>query len=269
MKINGETKVIGFFGSTFKTSKMYAMYNAAFEVLNLNYTYIPFEVTDLKQAVDGIRTLGIKGVGVTVPYKIEILKYLDELDDNARRIGAVNVVINNNGKLIGGNTDGIGAVKALKKITTISGKKIILLGSGGAARAIAFALTDAKGMVVILNRTGKTAEELARSAGCRSNNMESLSDEMKDTDIIINATTVGMNPDNNKSLVPRQFLKPNMIVMDLVTNPENTMFLNSAQKAGCKIVFGKSLLFWQAVEKFKMFTGHDAPIKEMERTLYA
>src|SRR3989344_4504637 len=112
MTINGETKIIGFFGSTYKTSKMYALYNAAFKALNLNYVYIPFMVSDLKKAVEGIKNLGIHAVGVTIPYKIDIIKYLDELDENAKRIGAVNAVINVNEKLIGYNTDGLGAVMA-------------------------------------------------------------------------------------------------------------------------------------------------------------
>ena len=114
IKINGETQIIGFFGSTYKTSKMYAMYNAAFKALDLNYIYIPLVVNNLQKAVEGIRNLGIKGIGVTIPYKIEMIKYLDELDENAKRVGAVNVVINNHGKLIGGNTDGLGAMKALE-----------------------------------------------------------------------------------------------------------------------------------------------------------
>src|SRR3989344_6734624 len=113
MKINGETKLIGFFGSTFRTSKMYAMYNAVFEALGLNFVYVPFVVEDIKSGVKAIRSLGIHAVGVTIPFKISIMKHLDELDEDAKRIGAVNVVINNNGKLIGGNTDGKGGVKAL------------------------------------------------------------------------------------------------------------------------------------------------------------
>src|SRR6266516_121098 len=147
-KINGETNVIGFFGATYRTSKMYAMYNAAFEALGLNYIYIPFIVQDLAKAVEGVRNLGVQALGVTIPYKIEILPYLDELDSDAQRIGAVNAVINSGGRLIGANTDGKGAVRALQEATSIAGKKVILLGAGGAARALAFALADARGSEV-------------------------------------------------------------------------------------------------------------------------
>src|SRR2546426_6287353 len=173
-RINGETQIIGFFGSTYKTSKMYAMYNAAFEALGLNYVYVPLIVKDLEKAVEGIRHLGIKAIGVTIPYKIDILPYLDELDSDARRIGAVNAVINNNGKLLGANTDGKGAVKALQEVTDIAGKKIVLLGAGGAARAIAFAIVDEGGNLVIVNRTTAAAENLAEAAGCTYETLDKL-----------------------------------------------------------------------------------------------
>src|SRR5713226_7386508 len=132
-RINGETHLVGFFGATYRTSKMYAMYNAAFEALGLNYVYVPPIVKDLEKAVEGVRHLGIKAIGVTIPYKIDVIPYLDELDSDARRIGAVNAIVNNNGKLVGANTDGKGAVKALQGVTAIAGKNVVLLGAGGAA----------------------------------------------------------------------------------------------------------------------------------------
>lgn len=269
MKINGETQIVGFFGSTYKTSKMYAMYNAAFKALSLNYVYIPFVVDDLKKAVDGIRHLGIKAAGVTIPYKIEIIKYLDELDENAKRIGAVNVVINNNGKLTGYNTDGLGGVKALKEVTKISGKKIILLGSGGAARALAFAVRDEGGNLIITNRTREIGRDLANVINCQFVQFDQLDKKIKDADILINATSVGMAPNSKESLVDKKLLHSDLIVMDIVTNPKETKLLKSAKKMRCKIVYGERMLFWQAVLKFKLFTGIGAPIKVMERALYA
>lgn len=269
MKINGETKIVGFFGSTYKTSIMYAMYNAAFKALNLNYVYIPFVVDNLKKAVDGIRHLGIRAVGVTIPYKIEIIKHLDELDYNAKRIGAVNVIINHNDKLTGYNTDGLGGMKALKEVTTISGKKIIILGAGGAARALAYALSDEKADIVILNRTKEPARDLAETVGCHFGSITDLRNEIKGADIIINATSVGMAPDNNKSLVDKNLLHSDLIVMDIVTCPRETKLIKDAKERGCKIVYGERMLFWQAVLKFKLFTGIDAPMEVMERTLYA
>lgn len=269
MKINGDTKIIGFIGSTYKTSKMYAMYNAAFEKLNLNYAYIPFVVTDLKQAVVGIRTLGIKGVGVTIPYKIEIIKYLDVLDDNAKKIGAVNVVINNDGKLIGGNTDGIGGTMALKEVTEIRGKKVILLGAGGASRALAFSIRDEGGELVIVNRTKKIGQDLAHLLHCQFVQLNQLDKKINNVDILINTTSVGMMPNDNESLVDNKLLHSSPVVMDLVTNPEETKLIKDAKVKGCKIVYGKRMLFWQAVLKFKLFTGVEAPYNIMERALYA
>lgn len=267
MKMNGGTQIIGFFGSTYKTSKMYALYNAAFKTLQLNYVYIPFVVKDLKKAVEGIRHLGIKAVGVTVPYKIAIIKYLDGLDENAKKIGAVNVVINRSGKLIGGNTDGLGGVRALKEKTAIAGKRVILLGAGGAARALAFALENNGGKLLILNRTLNDAKKLAKAAKARSASLKSLEKEIANTNILINATSVGMMPDINKSLVGKCLLHPKLVVMDLVTNPKETKLLIDAKAKNCKIVYGDRMLFWQAVLKFKMFTGVEAPVKVMEKAL--
>lgn len=267
MKINGETKLIGFFGSTYKTSKMYAMYNAAFEALGLNYAYVPLVVKDLKKAVEGIRHLGINAVGVTIPYKIEIIPFLDELDDNTKRIGAVNVVLNKDGKLIGGNTDGEGAVMALKEKTEIKGKKVILLGAGGAARAIAFAVKDEGGELTILNRTVSEAEELAKTVECQFGGLDKLSELISTADILINSTSVGMAPDINQSLVDKKLLSQRLTVMDIVSNPRETKLLKEANEAGCQLVFADRMLLWQGVLKFEMYTGIKPPIKIMEKAL--
>lgn len=268
MKINGETQIIGFVGSTYRFSKMYALYNAAFKAMNLNYIYIPFIVSDLKPAIDGIRNLGIKGIGVTIPYKVEIIKYIDELDENAKRIGAVNVVINHNGKLIGGNTDGLGAVKALKeKIRDLKNKKVLLLGAGGAARALAFTLKDEKVSLTVLNRTTDEAVELSKRVGCNFDNLTNFKKIIADNDIVINSTCVGMQPNINESLVVKELLTPKMTIMDLVTNPKETKLVKDAKDKGCRIVYGDRMLFWQAVLKFKIFTGVDAPVKVMEKAL--
>src|SRR5271157_3808780 len=152
MKINGATKLIGFFGSTYRTSKMYAIYNAAMEALGLNYLYVPFVVGDLQKAVEGMRHLGIAAAGVTIPYKISIIPYLDELDAESQMVGAVAVVVNRDGKLIGSTTDGQGALRALQEKTEVAGKKVVLIGAGGAARAIAFTVHRAGGQLTVLNR---------------------------------------------------------------------------------------------------------------------
>lgn len=267
MKINGETKLIGFFGSTFKTSKMYLMYNAVFEKLNLNFVYVPFMVEDIKKGVEAIKNLGIHAVGVTIPFKVSIIKHLDELDEDAKRIGAVNVVLNKDGKLIGGNTDGKGGVKALKEKTEIKGKKIILLGAGGAARALAFAIKDEGGELIILNRTVHDAQELAKAVGCQFGGLKKLRELLSTADILINSTSVGMAPDINKSLVDNKLFHKKLTVMDIVSNPRETKFLQEAKEAGCQVVFAERMLLWQGALKFEMYTGIKPPIAIMEKAL--
>ena len=267
VKINGETQLIGFFGSTYKTSKMYAMYNAAFEALGLNYVYVPFIVKDLEKAVEGVRHLGIKAIGVTIPYKIAVLPYLDELDSDARRIGAVNAIVNHDGMLLGANTDGKGAVKALQEVIDIAGKKVVLLGAGGAARAIVFAIADEGGDLVIVNRTKDAAEDLAKAVDCKYAPVDKLEQELKGADVVINATSVGMVPNENESLVKKESLSSELIVMDLVTNPKETKLLKEAKERGCKIVYGDRMLFWQGVLKFQLYTGVEPPIEVMEKAI--
>lgn len=267
MNINGETKLIGFFGSTYRTSKMYAMYNSVFLHLGLNYVYVPFVVHDIKKGVEGIRALGIGAVGLTIPFKVSIIKYLDELDKDAKRIGAVNVVLNINGKLVGGNTDGKGGVTALKEKTEIKGKNVVLLGAGGAARALAFALNDEGGEITILNRTLDEAKELAQAVGCQFGGLEELSGLMPSADILINSTSVGMAPEIDQSLVDKGLLRKKITVMDVVSDPRETKLLREAKNAGCELVFAEKMLLWQGALKFKYYTGIEPPISIMEKAL--
>jgi shikimate dehydrogenase len=266
-RINGETQMIGFFGSTYRTSKMYAMYNAAFEALELNYIYVPLVVKDLAKAVQGVRHLGIKAIGVTIPYKVNVVPYLDALDEDAKRIGAVNAIVNNNDVLLGANTDGKGAVKALQEVTDIARKKVVLLGAGGSARAIAFAIADKEGDLVIVNRTEDAAATLAKTVNCKYEALGKLEQEIKDAHIVINATSVGMTPNINETLVEKALLSPKLVVMDLVSNPKETRLLKEAKERGCKVVYGNRMLLWQGVLKFKVYTGIEPPLEAMEKAL--
>jgi shikimate dehydrogenase len=266
-RINGETHLIGFFGATYRTSKMYAMYNAAFEALGLNYVYVPLIVKDLEKAVEGVRHLGIKAIGVTIPYKIDVVPYLDELDSDARRIGAVNAIVNHHGTLLGANTDGKGAVKALQEVTAIAGKKVVLLGAGGAARSVAFAVSDEGGKLVIVNRTADVAAALAEAVNGKYATLDKLEQEIQDAHIVINATSVGMVPTENQSLVKKTALSSATVVMDLVSHPKETTLLQEARERGCNIVYGDRMLFWQGILKFKVYTEIEPPIEVMEQAL--
>ncbi len=270
--IDGETKLIGFLGSTYRTSKMYAMYNAAIEVLGLNFRYVPFVVDDLEQAVNGLRHLGIAAVGVTIPYKIDIIPFLDELDADARRIGAVNVVVNRDGRLIGGNTDGRGARRALaEQMPDLHGRRIVLLGAGGAARAIAFALHDAGARLTILNHTPAGAAGLAADVGggAAAGGFDRLPELLPRSEILINTTPVGMagTAAAGQSPVPTRLLHPGLLVMDIVAKPPVTALLQAALDRGCPVVYGSRMLLWQGVEKFHLYTGVEPPIAVMEAAM--
>jgi len=271
VNINGETKLIGFFGSTYRTSKMYAVYNAAFQALGLNYVYVPFVVQDLQKAVEGIRHLGIAAVGVTIPYKIAIIPYLDELDAESRLVGAVAAVLNRNGRLIGSTTDGQGALRALQDKTDVKGKRVLLLGAGGAARAIAFALQQAGAHVTVLNRIEEIqmAQSLGQALGCPWGDLSQLESVASQADILINTTPVGQSqtPLEGQSLVPGHLLRAGMTVMDIVTTPRQTPLLRQAAQAGCAVVYGDEMLLWQAVFKFKLYTGVEPPIEVMRHAM--
>lgn len=271
VKINGETKLIAFLGSTYRTSKMYAIYNAAMEALGLNYLYVPMVVNDLGKAVEGIRHLGIAAAGVTIPYKISIIPHLDELDEESRLVGAVAVVVNQNGKLIGGTTDGKGAVKALREKTEVAGKRVALIGAGGAARAIAFSLTQQGGKLTVLNRVEEIdmAESLGKAVGCPWGDFSKLEATVSDADIVIQTTPVGManSPLAGKSVLPPSLLRPELTVMDIITNPRRTPLLDAAEAKGCAVVYGERMLLWQAVYKFKLYTGVEPPVEVMEQAM--
>ena len=243
------------------------MYNAAFEALGLNYVYVPFIVNDVEKAVSGMRHLGIRAAGVTIPYKMSVMPYLDELNSDARKIGAVNAILNTDGKLVGANTDGKGAVKALQEVTAVAGKKVVLLGAGGAARGIAFALVDAGGSVVIVNRTTDAAVTLAKAVDGIYQTIDKLAQAIKDAHIVINATSVGMVPTDNESLLRKELLAPQLTVMDIISHPKETKLLKEAKAQGCQIVYGDRMLFWQGVLKFQLYTGVEPPIDVMEKAI--
>jgi shikimate dehydrogenase len=249
------------------------MYNAAITALGLNYAYVPFAVADLAQAVAGVRHLGIAAVGVTIPYKIDIMPYLDELDSDAQRIGAVNVVVNQGGWLVGRNTDGHGAVRALEEQTPVRGQCVTLCGAGGAARAIAFALRDAGAELVILNRTAARAAELAQVVGgsTSSGDFRQLPAALARSTLVVQTTPVGManTPDAERSPIPADLLRPDMTVMDIVSNPRETVLLQQARARGCRVVYGYRMLLWQGIYKFQHYTGVEPPIAVMEQAMEA
>jgi shikimate dehydrogenase len=241
------------------------IHNAAYRALGLNYAYITRPVRDIGRAIETIRTSGLRGVGVTTPHKVAVMPYLDRTDDAARLIGAVNTIVNDNGTLTGYNSDGEGALKALEEVTDVGGKKVVIVGSGGAALAIAAALKD-KAELIILNRTESKAGALADRVGAKDYGDLTKLSVIAGADILINATTVGMN-DSGESVVPQEFLHPRLTVFDIVYEPRETRLLREAKEKGCAVVYGERMLLYQAAKQFELFTGHPAPLEIMESAL--
>jgi shikimate dehydrogenase len=259
------TRVCCLIGDPVAHSLSPLIHNAAYQALGLNFSYVTLRTSDVGQAIETIRTNGLRGASVTTPHKVSVMPYLDRIDPTARLIGAVNTIVNDDGILTGYNTDGEGALKALEEVTSVSGKKVVIIGSGGAARAIAAALKD-KARLIILNRTGAKAKELAEKVKAKDYGDLTKLPLVAGADILINATTVGMT-DSGQSLVPRELLHPKLTVFDIVYNPRETRLRREAKEKGCAVVYGDRMLLYQAAGQFELFTGHPVPIGVMESAL--
>jgi shikimate dehydrogenase len=265
MEINQYTELYGVIGKPVRHSLGPLMHNAAFTHKGMNAIYLAFESDDIEGAVKGMRSLGIKGMSVTIPYKSAVIPLLDEIDPLAREIGAVNTVVNNNNRLIGYNTDASGALNALEEIVSVNGKSCIIIGAGGAARAIGYILKRHNVDLIIVNRSVEKGRELSKSLGSRFIEMEQLGDVK--VDILINTTPVGMYPDVDFYPVPENLLKPGMTVMDIIYNPETTRLLRLASEKGCRVVKGIAMFIYQGSEQFRLWTGKDAPVDVMKRVV--
>jgi len=278
MKISGKTGVCGIIGDPVKHSLSPVMHNAAFEELNLDFVYVAFRVgrEELREAIIGARSLDIHGLNVTMPHKNAVMRYLDEIDSTAKSIGAVNTILNDEGRLVGYNTDGVGALKALEENgITPNGKKLLLLGAGGAGKAIAFHAAREVEELIILNRTPKKAKKLAEVLRKESNkkidgnkfSTEIMKQELRDADILVNATSVGMHPDVNQSLVSPSLLKPDLCVIDIIYNPLETKLAKDAKTVGAKVISGIEMLVYQGAASFEIWTNHPAPVKVMKQAV--
>lgn len=276
MSVSGKTRVCAIIGDPVAHSLSPVMHNAAFKEFGLNLVYVAFNVPakDLKHAVLGVKSLGLKGLNITMPHKNEVMKYLDELDVSAKSVGAVNTILNNQGKLVGYNTDGQGAMVALQENGVCpEKKKLVILGAGGAAQAIAYQATQDVNELVILNRTPNKAKKLVKSlpqnlttkvhSGALS--FDVLKQELETADILINATSVGMHPDTESSPVISDLLRSDLSVMDLVYNPLETKLLKDAKNVGAKVISGLEMLIYQGAVSFHIWTNCPAPIDVMRK----
>lgn len=244
-----------------------AMHLAGYQALGLSFTYVPFRVTDLRGAITGMRALGIRGFGVSMPYKLEIMPLLDELHPLAARIGAVNTVVNEEGRLFGHNTDCVGAVRALAEVRAVKGARVLLLGAGGAGRAVAFGLVDEGAEVVLANRDANKAKALAAEVGCEATNLDDALRCAGDFDVLVNATSVGMREVDPSSPIPEACIAAGQVVMDIVYKPIETELVRSASRRGATAIHGGRMLLHQAARQFELYTGRKAPLEAMDSAL--
>lgn len=266
-QINGSTRIYGIMGSPVSHSLSPAMHNAAFAHLGLNAAYVPFAVKDLAQAVAGLRGLGVAGASVTIPFKEAIIPLLDALGSKAAGIGAVNTVVCDQNRLRGHNTDWLGAVTALKDKTAIKGEHFLLLGAGGAARAIVFGLLEEGAAVSVTDLDPARARALALEWGVEALALKDL--KHCPARILINATPVGMAPGVDEIPIEPQLLDRFDLVMDIVYQPLTTRLLREAQGRGAATIDGLQMLIHQATAQFELFTGEKAPLEVMSRAAYA
>ncbi len=285
-RISGHTGLLALIGSPVGHSGSPAMYNYSFEKLGLDYVYVAFDINvdQVKDAVAAIRTFQMRGCNVTMPCKSEAFKYMDELSPAARIIGAVNTIVNDDGKLTGYITDGEGFVENLRDHgIDVRGKKITVAGGGGAATAIQVqcALDGAREISIFnikdafFKRTLETAEKIRNEVPGIVVNVYDIADiaqmtkEIQSSDIFANATIVGMKPMENESVVKDlSAFRPGLVVADAVYNPEETKLLREAKEAGCICINGKGMLLWQGVAAFKLYTGQDMPVEEVKELFF-
>jgi len=245
-----------------------SMHNAGYAAVGLPYIYQPFKVTDVPGAIAGMRALGIRGLGVSYPHKQAVMEHLDAIDPMARRIGAVNTIVNDQSRLTGYNTDSMGAVRALSEVRSLDGASVLLLGAGGAASAIAHGLAEARARVTIANRSLERGTTLARASGAVAIAWSDIARAGR-FDVLVNATPLGMSDVDPASPVPDAALYDGLLVMDIVFKPVQTRLLAAARAKGAKIIHGGRMLLHQAARQFELYTGRDAPLAAMDVALQA
>lgn len=255
------------FGNPVGHSLSPIMHTAAFAATAFNGVYVAVPVPDIRPAVTGLRALGFRGASITLPHKESVMACLDEVEETARRIKAVNTIVNTDGRLQGYNTDVSGAIRALKEKTPLAGRAVAILGAGGAARAVAFGIVAEGGRVTIFNRAAGRGAKLADELQAE---FRPLSDFKADPyEIMVNTTPLGMTPRADEMPVAVEKLRPGLVVMDIVYNPLKTRLLREAAGAGCTTIDGLSMFVHQGARQFELWTGMKAPVDIMRMTVEA
>jgi shikimate dehydrogenase len=279
MEINTRTQLCGVIGNPVAHSLSPAIHNAAFQKLGLNYVYLAFRVDTIGDAIKGLRALGgFRGASVTIPHKVSVVPFLDDIEATAQQIGAVNTILAVDGKLTGYNTDATGALRALKERgAPLKNETVAMLGSGGAARAIAFALAAESSINCLILLGIEEKERMALAADLRTKTTINVVDFNLDeaalkavlpqVRVLIHCTPIGMAPKVGKSCVPAVLLHRGLTVMDIVYNPRNTQLLLDAQAAGCCTIPGLEMFLHQAAAQFELWTSKAAPTDVMRAVL--
>jgi shikimate dehydrogenase len=255
------------------------MHNAAFAATELDYVYVAFYVRNVQQAAEGVKGFGIRGLSVTIPHKVEIMRYLDHIAPLAAKIGAVNTVINDNGILTGTNTDADGALRAIEEHDQVQGKTVAILGVGGAARAVAFAIACERcpQRLILLYRPEDESMAAALLAAIQPHtavplstvkmNEATLRNTIPVTDILVHTTPVGMHPHTDACLVPESLFSERHLVFDIIYNPAKTLLLQRAESRGARVINGIPMFVYQGAEQFRLWTGLDAPVDTMKNAV--
>ncbi|HUS58664.1 MAG TPA: shikimate dehydrogenase [Planctomycetota bacterium] len=260
-KIGPETAVYGVIANPVAHSMSPAIHNAAFSETGIDAIYLPFKVDEPVSFVNAFKAIDVQGYSVTIPHKETIMPAMDEIDATARKIGAINTVVNRGGRLFGYNTDYIAAVGELEKATELRGRKALMIGAGGGARAIAFGLVQKGVKLTVTDIASEKAQKLADDVHCSWDYIDHV--RAPEVDILLNATPIGMHPKTDESPVPADWLRPETVVFDIVYNPIETRLLREARRRGCKTVSGFDMFVSQAVAQFELWTGRKAPVATM------
>jgi len=281
MDIDAHTQFCGVIGNPVEHSLSPAIHNAAFQKLGLNFVYLAFQVETIGDAIKGIRALGnFRGASVTIPHKMAAVPFLDSVEPTARHIGAINTIVSAGGILTGYNTDATGALRALREgSVALKGRQVVMLGSGGAARAIAFGLGAETGIdrLTILGIDGQERTALARDLQSKTGmtvhalplDEGTLRKLLPETHVLIHCTPLGMSPKVHESSVPATVLHAGLTVMDIVYNPRDTRLLKEAKAAGCRVIPGIEMFLHQAAAQFELWTNQAAPTDVMRAVLEA
>ncbi|MFP6584773.1 MAG: shikimate dehydrogenase [Candidatus Hydrogenedentota bacterium] len=279
--IDVNTQLCGVIGNPVGHSLSPAIHNAGYAAQGLNFVYLAFEVSDVKSVLDGMRAMpNFRGLSVTIPHKLAVIEHLDEIDPLAEKIGSVNTITNDGGKLIGSSTDGPGTLMAFEDAGfNLSGKRVLMLGAGGAVRAVAFAMAEVvgDGCVTLAGRNLERVEPLAQELQSKTDArihvghlVNEIATLVPQHDVIVQGTPIGMHPESvGQSCVPEGLLRAGHVVFDMVYRPLRTKLIEDAEAAGCQVILGSEMLVQQAAVQYGTWTGMDAPVDVMRKAFLA